>query len=671
VLGAKVHCPLPTSTGPTRGRLRKGLMFWLALNCALVSRWVEYGFPLQFVGRTPDPYSQPNHASALRNADFVDSAVAELLATSAACAWPGPELPICVSPLGVVPKAGGKFRLILDLRYVNRHLRVPKFQYEGLESAADVLPREAWMATLDLKAGYHHVDMAPEALPYLAFEWRGTTYTFLCLPFGLATAPWAFTKITRLLVRRWRSKGVACLGYIDDFLIASPSPSETAEILQSIVLPDLQAAGLQLSVEKCHFCPSQAVGFLGTTIDCAAGVFRVPKPKSDALLGRVASLLANAGACPARDLAKVTGALQSMRWAFGIFVPLFTRECYNCLTQVALWDSCTLPEACVSELQFWADNFETFNGYARIWRTAHPVHTIHSDAAGMGGDGYQGGWGGTLRSPGQPTLQAAGAFAGRACEEHSTFQELTAIYNNLCTFLSSVRGRAVEILCDNQAACAILSAARSRSPPLHDLCKAIWLLCVRSEVVLSLTWIPRELNVTADGLSKFHDRGDWVFAWDAFQALSARWGPFTFDLFAAAHNCRTPRFFSWLACPDAAGVNAFSHSWAALGLCWCFPPYPLITRALDRLLAERVKACLVVPALPGACYWPRLVRPGHSHLFAAFVHDCVFYPHRVHQPCISPGLSNRPGAAPVAWDFLALLVDPSPSISKCIRLPHM
>jgi hypothetical protein len=46
-------------------------MFWLALNCALVCRWVEYG--VHFVSQADNP----NHASALRNADFVDNAAAE------------------------------------------------------------------------------------------------------------------------------------------------------------------------------------------------------------------------------------------------------------------------------------------------------------------------------------------------------------------------------------------------------------------------------------------------------------------------------------------------------------------------------------------------------------------------------------------------------------------
>jgi hypothetical protein len=85
-------------------------------------------------------------------------------------------------------------------------------------------------------------------------------------------------------------------------------------------------------------------------------------------------------------------------------------------------------------------------------------------------------------------------------------------------------------------------------------------------------------------------------------------GPVPFGLFAAAHNCRTPLLFSWLACLDAVGVNAFSHSWAAVAYVGVLHrPLFLCMRALDRLLAERIKAYLVVPACqervtgPGWC----------------------------------------------------------------------
>lgn len=62
----------------------------------------------------------------------------------------------------------------------------------------------------DLKSGYHHVRMAPDAWSLLGFELHGQTYAFTCLPFGLSQTPWAFTQVLRssqpAAARRWRMR---------------------------------------------------------------------------------------------------------------------------------------------------------------------------------------------------------------------------------------------------------------------------------------------------------------------------------------------------------------------------------------------------------------------------------------------------------------------------------
>ena len=64
------------------------------------------------------------------------------------------------------------------------------------------------MFAFDLKSGYHHIDVAPHHRKYLGFEWGGKFYTFAVLPFGLSSAPYVFTKVMRVLVQLWRSKGL-------------------------------------------------------------------------------------------------------------------------------------------------------------------------------------------------------------------------------------------------------------------------------------------------------------------------------------------------------------------------------------------------------------------------------------------------------------------------------
>ncbi len=41
---------------------------------------------------------------------------------------------------------------------------------------------------------------------------------YVCLPFGLFTAPWVFSKRMRELVMYWRRDGISVLPYLDEFM---------------------------------------------------------------------------------------------------------------------------------------------------------------------------------------------------------------------------------------------------------------------------------------------------------------------------------------------------------------------------------------------------------------------------------------------------------------------
>jgi hypothetical protein len=70
--------------------------------------------------------------------------------------------PFLVSPLGVVPKAENKFRLILDLCYLNQFLEVRKFKYETIKSVPNICAPGDFLFSVDLKSGHHHIDMFEE-----------------------------------------------------------------------------------------------------------------------------------------------------------------------------------------------------------------------------------------------------------------------------------------------------------------------------------------------------------------------------------------------------------------------------------------------------------------------------------------------------------------------------
>jgi hypothetical protein len=145
-----------------RHRLRSRLPFWKALNGrSFVMAILAIGFMLPWgpVGPPPAPWAAANHASA-EYAEFVDGAVATLLTTGTILAVNSAHF--LVSPLGVVPKAKNKFRLILDLRYLNQFLEVRKFKYETIKSVPDLCALGDFLFSVDLRSGYHHIDMFEE-----------------------------------------------------------------------------------------------------------------------------------------------------------------------------------------------------------------------------------------------------------------------------------------------------------------------------------------------------------------------------------------------------------------------------------------------------------------------------------------------------------------------------
>ena len=172
--------------------------------------------------------------------------------------------PKCVSPLNVVTRSNGKQRLILDLRHVKKFLivMVPSFRMDSLNLLTDLADL---MSSLDLASGYHQVDMDPRYYTYLGFQWEGELYVFRVLPFGLASAPWCFTKIMRTIFLHLRFRGVRLINYLDDLLFLVSDSQSTAHM--QLVLDTFKSTGLAINESKSHLQFTRLLTHLGFVID--------------------------------------------------------------------------------------------------------------------------------------------------------------------------------------------------------------------------------------------------------------------------------------------------------------------------------------------------------------------------------------------------------------------
>ena len=105
---------------------------------------------------------------------------------------------------------------MIDLRYVNQHLVMHKFKFEGLDLIPSMFKQGDWAFSFDLKSGYHHVDIHESSRAYLGFSWdHGNERRYYYFP-SVSLLHVVFTKLLRPLVKRWRSMGLNMMVYIDD-----------------------------------------------------------------------------------------------------------------------------------------------------------------------------------------------------------------------------------------------------------------------------------------------------------------------------------------------------------------------------------------------------------------------------------------------------------------------
>ena len=87
---------------------------------------------------------------------------------------------------------------------------------ETLNHALDLISEGCWLASLGIKDAYFHVKIDKKFWKYLKFSWKGTLYCFTCLCFGLASAPWIFTKLCKPIVAILRGEEHI---FLDDTLV--------------------------------------------------------------------------------------------------------------------------------------------------------------------------------------------------------------------------------------------------------------------------------------------------------------------------------------------------------------------------------------------------------------------------------------------------------------------
>lgn len=543
----------------------------------------------------------------------------------------------------LVPK-GDIWRLVIDLRPLNKHCRAPPTTFETLKRVRTLGQPNDHLVSFDLADGFYAVGIHPSDRRYLQFQVGDRLFQYTALPMGWNASPgifcdvmsvWtkflraphrvtrlrrshpALQELRRLLGERDWARGLRLLPYMDDFLLFSES-REAALRRREAVGRLLELLGLRRHPSKGVWEPSHVLEHLGLIVDTKAGKFLVSEARM-AKIRRSARelevlLRARRRRVPARRLAAFTGMAQSVYLA----VPaarFFLRALHTDLgTRMGWSGTVTLGHQSRRDLRWWAEfGLHVEQRGRSIWQLPDTA-ILHCDASDTG-------WGGVLNH----TLPARGFWRPHQREDHITLNELRAVRLTVETFLERLKGKRVLLWEDNRAVMHILTNLTTRSPDIMVELRKLWYLLDTNDITLRARYIRSAANVWADKLSREMDSSDWQLNPCIFQYLDDRWGPHTIDRFATANNALVPRFNSELFDPQSLGVDALSRDdqdWKR-ELNWCNPPWHLLEDVVLKLRNSGGRATVLAPRWTDKLFYQLLQElaseaidiPSHRELF--------------------------------------------------------
>ncbi len=158
-------------------------------------------------------------------------------------------------------------------------------------------------------------------------------------------------------------------------------------------------------------------------------------------------------------------------------------------------------------------------------------------------------------------------------------------------------------------------AGGTRSRSLDWKVREIILWCLSMRITLSAIYISGQDNMEADRLSRFRIENPCRLECSTEWSLDRRVTNLLFDilrlptvdLFATWPNNKVEAFFSCLPDPLALQGNSLQADWSK-GLLYMYPPMPLLSLALQKVIREEAQAISILPWWPQRGWFPLVMQ---------------------------------------------------------------
>ena len=439
----------------------------------------------------------------------------------------GPLFKTCCSRSSPYPRQSGILQLSLPgpktrqplearhrLKFTKQIPGHPKVQDRNPESIRISLRKGEWVTSVDLTDAYLHVPIHTQTQKYLRFHFKGVTYKFTSLSFGLATAPLIFTSIVKEVNLIALQSGIRLHQYLDDWLICAPSEQECMDQTQKL-LKLLKDLGFIVNLTKSELKPSQRLDFVEYhfLLDLA-----LVKPTQDrwtkiqmfhhlsikSVISDIRTLMSTIGLLAAMEKTVKLGRMhiRPFRWH------LKTHWKYLMLLDTPIpWNQKTIWHR-----KWWLDPQNVLQG-----EYLHPREhekLIFTDTSNAGWSIHLG------------QNSTGGLWSLSEKHIHINLLEMKAVLLALQFFQTDCRNNQVLIASDNTSVVAYIN--KQGGTRSAELCALMWRIltwCDQNNVTLRARYVLGSLNVIVDGLSRRNQvqSTEWSLSPQIFKQI--RWWP--------------------------------------------------------------------------------------------------------------------------------------------------
>jgi hypothetical protein len=362
------------------------------------------------------------------------------------------------------------FRMVVDMRKLNAVLEPGPWKgyFTSIKHVLARLQQHRWFLSRDISDAYFHITVHPDSRLLLCFQWKGVTWRFRTLPFGLSCSPFIFTEVMDALVRKWIEIGLEVIAYYDDLTITAATQDQCLQ--QGRMLAEqCQRLGIYLDEVKGNVVPTQVGILLGFHVDAERGLLGVPAGKLQKIQQQAMDMAQRRRASP-RQLYSLASKVVAYQLATTV-ARARTHSLYRAARGCRSWDTMlALNDQVMEDLQWLAQRLPEHAQRRFRWEIGS-VWTVTTDASGTG-------WGAVLERLGMPPLDLARPWATEAEEAMSSnLKETCTAQKALAAWAASgidFKGHGLTIRSDNATAISYLRKGGGPVITLDRMARQLW-----------------------------------------------------------------------------------------------------------------------------------------------------------------------------------------------------